>query len=98
MDVRPRQPAAVDDAGVIQGVAEHGVAAADQGRNGADVGRIAGRKQQRRLGLFESRQTALQFIVALGVSYNQRAGAGAEAFPLRGPTGCVGQARVAGQP
>ena len=45
---RAREPAAVDDARVVQLVAEDGVAAADERRDGADVGVVAGREEQRR--------------------------------------------------
>ena len=65
MHRRPAQPAAVDDAGVVQLVAVDRVPFADQGRDRADVGRVAGGKEQRRFGPFELGQLSLQFRVQI---------------------------------
>ena len=62
IDVRlgPRQPAAVDEAGVVLGVGEDRVAAVDQRRERAGVGGEAGGEDERRLGPFELGQPPFQ--------------------------------------
>src|SRR5213592_3788872 len=50
VDAGPREPAPVDDARVVEGIAEDVVAAADERRDRAHVRLVAGGKEERRLG------------------------------------------------
>ena len=59
----PREAAAVDEAGVILGVGEDGVAFVDERGNDAGVGGEAGGEDQRRLGAFELGEAAFQLGV-----------------------------------
>ena len=59
LDIGPRQTAAVDQAGVVLGVAEDDIAAVRQTGQRADVRGKSGREDQRGLGLFKRGQLAL---------------------------------------
>ena len=59
LNCRPAQPAAVDDAGVVQLIAVDGVSFADQGGDRADVGGIAGGKEQRGFGRLRIRPASV---------------------------------------
>ena len=82
------KPAAIDQAGVIFGVGEDGIAAFHQCRHRAQVGGETGGEHQRRFGSFELGQPALQLGVRCRVPGNQRARARAPAFAL-GPLACA---------
>src|SRR5262249_56724553 len=66
-----RQAAAVDDAGVVERVAEDLVTAADEGADRADVGLVARGKEQRRLGTLEGGELALDLDVEIEVAGDQ---------------------------
>ena len=70
------QPAAVHDAGVVILVGDDKVAPAHQRRDGAQVGLVAGGKDQRRLRAHELGQPPLQFQVQFQRTVEE-AGAGA---------------------
>ena len=46
MNVRAREATAVDETRVVEGIAEYGVAGADEGLDRAEVGRVARREQR----------------------------------------------------
>ena len=66
-----RQTAAVDQAGVIQRVAENCVAGASQRRDRAEIGLIPGGKNQRSFAALKTRQVALQISIKLQVAADQ---------------------------
>src|SRR5680860_1846001 len=76
------EPAAVDDAGVVELVGEDDAVATGERRDRADVGQVAGAEQQRRLVALERRQSLLQPDVRLHVARDQPRGAGAGASRL----------------
>jgi hypothetical protein len=61
--LRPRQPAAVDDAGVVEGVREDHLATLRQRRDRSAVGEVARAEQQGRLGSLELGQPRLELAV-----------------------------------
>lgn len=69
---RPGQPAAVDQAGMVLGIAEDRVSPADQGRNRAGIRRIAGRKNQRGFHAQQFGQPPFELGVRRRVAANQR--------------------------
>ncbi len=60
---RAREAASVEDARVVQAVAEDRVALAGERRDRADVGHVAGREDDRGLGALESRDGVFEFAV-----------------------------------
>ena len=73
LDRRPAQPAAVDDAGVIQLVGNDDVVFGEDGRDGAGVGREAALEDDDRLDLLELGELPLELHVD-----RHRAGDGAD--------------------
>ena len=82
LGARPREPAAVHQAGVVQRVREHDVLGSCEGRHHAAVGRVAGVEEHRPLGAFESGQFLLERVMREVVAADKPAGARAGA-PLR---------------
>ena len=56
----PRQTTAIDQAGVVQGVAEHGVAGLSQRSNHGEIGDKSAAKHESGFGSFPSRQSAFE--------------------------------------
>ena len=63
VNLRPRQPAAVDDTGVVQGVGNDVIFRCEDGRHRARIGRESGLKNHARFHILERRNLALQFQV-----------------------------------
>jgi hypothetical protein len=97
VDLRAAEPAAVDDAGVILGIAVDGISRADQRRDRADIGGVAGRKQQRRLGSLERRERLLQLRMKLTAASDQRARPRAPTAVLHDVERRLQQPRIGGQ-
>ncbi len=85
---RPRHHHAVHDRGVVAGVADHGVARAEQRRQAAHVGLVAGGEDDRVAGAHPLGDLALELLV-------ERRGAVQEA--RAGKAGAVGLERLAGR-
>ena len=99
MHLGPREPATVDQAGMIFRIGINRIAAIHQRRNRTEIRGKPGGEQQRRFGAFEFRQATLQFGMSGGVACHQRTGPGAQTFCrscLRGSRGS--QSRIGGQP
>jgi hypothetical protein len=93
------EPAAVDDAGVVEPVGEDAVALADQRAGDRDVGRRAGIEEQRRFGAVEARERRAQRLVdrrggERRVERRARAVALERLLGARDHLGVVGQAEV----
>src|SRR5262249_57905743 len=71
VDGRSREPAAVDDAGMVERVAEDVIPAADERADGAHVGLVAGGKEQRRLGALEGRELGFDLDVQVEMARNE---------------------------
>ena len=82
-----RELAAVEDRGVVGGVADHRVAGAEDRADAADVGLVAGGEDDRLLGLHPLGELALELEVKRGGAVEQ---------PRAGEPGAVGLERVAG--
>ena len=93
-----RQPAAVDDRGVVELVGEDDLAAAGERRHHAEVGQVARAEQQRALRALELRQPLLQAPVQRHVARHQARRARAHAPAHRRVGGGLAHARVVGQP
>ena len=78
-DLRPALAAAVNNAGMVQLVAENHVAPAAEGRDHAHIGHIAGIEQQRGLRTLERRQASLQLAVQFQAARGQAGAARARA-------------------
>ena len=61
--LRPRKPAAVEDRGVVAGVADHGVTGAEDGSDAAEVRLVAGGEDDRVLGFHPLGELALELDV-----------------------------------
>jgi hypothetical protein len=94
---RPGQPCTVDQAGVVEGVGEHGVVAARQGRHDAAVGHVARGEQQRARQAGEACQGGLGRLVLLVVAGDQVRCGRAHAAAADGLDHRLRDARVAGQ-
>ena len=94
----PRQPAAVDDAGVVQLVAEDDLVLAGEGRDHAGVGQVPGAEQERRLIALELGQAFLERPVRSHPARDQARGPGPGAPPDRRLGGGFAHPRVAGEP
>jgi len=82
--VGPRQPAAIEQAGVVLAVGVDHVARPHQGGDGARVGRETGREDQGGLRALEGGQTAFQLLMEPGVPKDHGAGPASPAELLRG--------------
>src|SRR5262245_28847097 len=82
VDAGSGEPAPVDDARVVQGIAEDVVARADQRGDRADVRLVAGDEQQRGLGALEARELGLDLGMQREVAGDESRRAGA-ASPAR---------------
>ena len=94
----PRQQRGVVQRGVVQPVGEHRVLAPDQRRHGADVGEVAGGKQQRARQADERREPLLQLVVRRRVAQYQVGCAGADAVARRALARGLDQPRMGGEP
>ena len=94
---RGREPGAVDDAGVVQGVAEDHVLGSRQGCDHADVARKAGPEEKRGFGALELGELALELAVDVGVPGERTRSAAPGAVPGRGLVGRLDDARVGGE-
>jgi hypothetical protein len=79
MQIGARQPAAVNQGGVIQQVRIDGVASSHERRDRTHVGHVAAGEQQRGLGVGEPRDGPLELIVQLVVARDQPGGRGPRA-------------------
>ena len=93
----PRQPASVDDAGVVELVAEDDLAALREGGDGAGVGEVSGPEQERRVVALERGQPLLEGAVRVHAAGDQARGAGPGAPPDRRLGGRFAHQRVAGE-
>jgi hypothetical protein len=71
VNARARQPGAVDQAGVVQGVGKNRVVGAHQGGNDADIGGVTGVKIKGARELDEAGQRAFQSVVGGAVTADQ---------------------------
>ena len=94
----PREPAAVDDAGVVELVGEDDLASAGEGGDRAHVGEVARAEQQRRLVALELGQPRLQPAVHIHVAGDQPRGPGSGSPAHRRLCRRLPHTRVAGQP
>jgi hypothetical protein len=98
--VGAREPAAVDDRGVVELIGEHDVAGASERRGHADVGEVARAEQQRRLAALERGEALLEAAMDRHRARDQARRACADAPPhrrvggRRAHTGMIGQAEV----
>src|SRR5690606_40143202 len=97
LDGRAAEARSVDNAGVVELVADDDVLAAQNGRDGARVGGEARLIHQRRLGALEGRQPPLQLGVQAHGAGDGPHGSGAGAVCIDGPAGRLPQLRVVGQ-
>ena len=96
-DLGARQPAAVDDRGVVELVGEDRVAAAGERADHAEVGEVARAEQHARLAALERRQALLQAPVDRHRARHQPRGARADAPAHRRLGRRLAHARVVGQ-
>ncbi len=96
-DARSREPAAVDDRGVVERVGEHGVAGAGERPDRAEVREVAGAEQDAVFAAFESRQALLQAPVDRHRPGHKPRCAGADAPAHRGLRRCLAHARIVGE-
>ena len=71
------------NAGVGEFVDQEQVVIADQSRDDADIGEIAGAEHAGRLGAFEPRQPGFELVIKRMIAGHQSRGAGADAIALR---------------
>ena len=95
--LRAREPAAVHDARVVEGVGEDHVALARQRRDHARVRQVAGAEQQAGLGVLEGRQLLLEPPVDRHVARDQPRRARPRAVAHGGLGGRLAHARVIGE-
>ena len=98
LDLRARQPRAVDDRRMVETVRDDDVFLREDGGHGPGVGGEARLEHQRGLGVFERREPALQLQVCLHRPRDRANRAGTGAQPLRCLSRRAVQARMARQP
>ena len=94
---RLREAHAVDDRGVVEGIADEEVALARDHRHDPGVGGEAGPEHERRLDALELGQVALELLVERHRAGDGAHRPGAHAVVAGGPGGGLAQARVVGQ-
>ena len=95
--LRSRQPAPVDDAGVVEGVGEDDVALLRERADHAHVGEVARAEQQAALAALELGQPLLQPAVQRHVPRYEPRGARADPVAHRRVRGCLPHLRVVGE-
>ena len=96
-ELRPGEAAAVEDRGVVAGVADHGVARLEDRADAPDVGLVAGRVDDRVLLAHPLRQLALELEVQWSGPVQQARSGDAGAERLEGVAGPLLDPLVAGQ-
>ena len=97
-DLRAGEPAAIDDAGMVQPVREDGILLADQRRDGGQVGGETALEGDGRLHALEGRQAFFQFEVQAGRPGDGADCRRADAHLIRGFFGGCHDLRVVCQP
>ena len=91
LDLRPRQPRAIDDAGVVQLVGENEIFLAEDRAHGARIGREPTLEDDARLDIFEASNLLLKFHMDAHRSGNGAHRTRANAEFLRGFQRCFNQ-------
>ena len=97
-DLGPREPAAVDDRGVVELVGEDDLAGARERAHDAEVREVARAEQQRGLGALERGELLLEAAVDGHRARHEARGSGADAPAHRRVGGRLLHARVVGEP
>ena len=82
------QTASIDDGSMVQFVAVDQIFFSSQGRNKANVGHIAGGKDQCRFFLFEGRQFIFQLLVQIKIATDKTRTGGRSVILINGGLGC----------
>jgi hypothetical protein len=98
VNVGARQPTAVDQARVVELVAEDRVATRGQSSDDADVGRIARAEHDRCLGALVLREPLLQLVIRRSVAHDEPRCPSPHSLLPRPARRGIGESRVPGEP
>ena len=96
-DLRFGQPGAVDDAGVVEAVAEENVAFGKKAGDGADGGLVAAAKGEGGFGFFEGGELSFQFPMGRERACDQTRSAAASAVSIQRVFGRLFEGGVVGE-